>query len=273
MTVITALITPRWTVHVTDSLITVLRPDGTREPVEWENPKIVGVHKFRGAISYWGLAEIRGQWSTLDWLRAQAREAERFMTPETFAEHLADQLEQELGRLRFRAPVDKGIGLHLTAYERVEDRWIPELFLISNWLNTSYDALRDTGVGASRETLKTLHGRTFSHAVDAWPELRGWVAEYLGRGGWFSFNNGDPFLYNIASKAILDMLGVSAQRGMLQRLGDVGTFIRWAATPVEVVRGVQRDFYRDGLRVVGGRVHNLAISPEGQYESTSGDSP
>lgn len=171
MTVITTLITSRCTVHATDSLITVLQPDGSRRPLEWQKPKIVPVRRFRGAISYWGLAEVRGTWSTLDWLKARTQDAVNFASPEEFAQELARRLQQEITGIAVANPIDRGIGLHFTAYERVDDRWIPELFLVSNWQDPSYTAIRATGVGYSRETLASLDGRGWQ-ADDRRADLR-----------------------------------------------------------------------------------------------------
>src|SRR5215831_14873694 len=44
-----------------------------------------------------------------------------------------------------------------------------------------------------------------------------------------------------------------------------------ARRPVEVVTAIQRDFCAGGKRIGGGRVHDLLITPSGDYSSTSGD--
>jgi len=271
MTVITTLFAARHTVHVTDSLITSRRMDGTKEPLEWEKTKIVPVPAFRGAVVYWGLAQLGG-WSTLEWLQARRAEADRFPFPEAFAQDLARRLEAELSRMTFTVETDKGIGLHFTAYERIEDRWIPELFLVSNWGDPTYTFLRPTGVGCSREAHHIVSGQD-PDPSDAIPERRRLVAQHLNRGGWIWYNNGDPVLFNGAANTILSMLETFAKRRVLAPIFDTDAFIRLTQAPVEFVSRVQQDFCAAGQRLVGGRIHNLAISDAGDYTSTSGDEP
>lgn len=275
MTVISTLITARCTAHATDSLITELQPDGSRMPIDWKKPKIVPVRRFRGAISYWGLAGIHGGWSTLEWLTAQVQNAVNSPSPEDFAQELARRLQQEITGIAVATPIDRGIGLHFTAYECVGDRWIPELFLVSNWQDPSYTAIRPTGVGYSRETLASLDGRGWQ-PDDRRADLRILVSQFLhgegvyqGRGkGLFRYNNGDPSLYNPPANAIQGMLTTMAERRWLKALG-VSEAIQLARRPVEVVSEIQRDFCRADRRIVGGKIHDLAITPGGRYASSS----
>ena len=67
MTVVSALITKHCTAHASDAFLTILKADGNREVVEDQKPQVVPVKHWRGALTYWGLAQF-GQWSTLDWL-------------------------------------------------------------------------------------------------------------------------------------------------------------------------------------------------------------
>jgi hypothetical protein len=142
MSVISAVIARTCTVHASDSFITQRLENGDYQVKERQRSKIIRVPPWRGALSYWGLAQFDArQWSTVTWLEAFAKKASASSSPEQFANHLAVVLEQELSRLKFARSVDRGIGIHFTAYERVGGYWIPELFLISNWLDTSYRAL------------------------------------------------------------------------------------------------------------------------------------
>ena len=170
MTVISALITQCCTAHASDSLLTVQqRPNGRLEPIEWQRSKIVKVEAFRGAMAYSGLAEYMAYgWSTHEWLRHQAEEAHRAPSAEAFAETVAQDLGQQLARMHFPEPNCSGITIHFTAYGHVQDCWIPELFLITNWLDTSYSSLRPQGVGVSRET---YHNTTPEECLPA-PEHR-----------------------------------------------------------------------------------------------------
>jgi hypothetical protein len=95
--------------------LTTLKDDGVREVVEDQKPKLVYVKHWRGAFAFWGLARC-GQWSTLDWLRSQAKHAGNFSTAENFANSIAAGLDEELGQLPLTKAVDKGIGIHFTVY-------------------------------------------------------------------------------------------------------------------------------------------------------------
>ena len=270
MTVISTLITSAGTVHATDSLLTNLLADGRCEPVEWAQTKIIPVPAWRGAMSYWGLAQIEGRWSTLDWLRNEAARAGDFGSAEAFAEELAGRLNRELSAMTFRRQTDAGIGIHFSAYERVDDRWIPELFLISNWTDPSYSNTRATGVGFSRETHGTLSGQG-PNQDDSKQDRRITVSDAIIAGTWLRYNNGDPRLYNRAAGAIQDMFRELAARRILRDPNSLETLRSLARRPVQVVSEIQHDFCAPGTRVVGGRVHDLAITSTGAYSSTSGD--
>jgi len=270
MTVISTLITRVGTVHATDSLLTSLKSDGQREPIEWQQTKIIPVRAWRGAMSYYGLALIEGRWSTLDWLREQVTKADTFATAERFAHALADTLNREINALPLRREVDKGIGIHFSAYEWINGYWIPEFFHISNWSDPTYTALRPSGVGASGDMSGALANQT--------PELVGnelakrlAVHQAIQRGVWFQYNNGDPRLFNSAAKAIIDMFIELNSRGMLRDANNIEAIRALITQPVEMVSNIQHDFCADGTRVVGGKIHNLAINPNGEYSSTSGD--
>lgn len=269
MTVISTLITRTGTVHTTDSLLTCLR-DGRRRALEWQQTKIVPVRPWRGAMSFWGLAKINDTWSTLEWLRNQATSADHFQSPEAFANDIAGSLQNALSKFGFQKITDAGIGIHFSAYEWIADRWIPELFLISNWCDTSYTSLRATGVGVSRETYSTVSGQV-SNPGTTNDEERLAVSTALYAGTWFRYNNGDPCLYNTAANAFHDMTIELARGGILRNVDDINTIRSLAMRPVEIVSALQRDFCVPGTRVVGGRIHDLAVTPAGGYSSRSGD--
>jgi hypothetical protein len=273
MTVVSTLITSHCTVHASDSLLTALQRDGTNKPKEWKKPKIVPVPRWRGAISYWGFAGSETQkWWTLDWLRERARKADSFSSAEEFAGSLADDLTTALSMMRLAKPTDAGIGIHFTAYECVDKSWIPELFLISNWVDPTYSSVHPDGLRVSRETYNTAiaqptspdHGR---------PKFRLRVKEFLEQGRFLIYNNGDPILFNPAANAILNMFGELARRRKLVRGDSISTYLAIARTPIQVVSKVQETFCPKGKRVVGGKTHDLSVTPGGKFFSTTGDSP
>jgi hypothetical protein len=257
-------------VHATDSLITRLNRVGEREPIEWEETKIIPVRAWRGAMSYYGLAQVEGCWSTLDWLRDQTGKANKFKTAVEFARALAEILNQEIAALPIRRETDKGIGIHFSTYEWINGYWIPDLIHISNWNDTSYTALRSSGVGVSADLSGAISNRTTGLPDDG-TAIRLEVHKAIHAGEWFQYNNGDPRLFNSAAKAIFDMFEELNRRGILRDANNIETIRALTSLPVEVVSNIQRGFCANGMRVVGGRIHDLAITPKGEYFSTSGD--
>ena len=250
----------------------VQQDDGTVEPRDWAHPKIVPVEAYAGAMAFWGLGEIEGQWHTHDWLSAQVAGARNFASPQAFGESIAEGLTRELGRFRFRRQRDGGIGIHFTAYESVDGFQVPELFLISNWRDTSYRALRAGGFGCSRETYHTLLGVP-SAPEHGNREFRLEVARRINNGQMLRYNNGDPGLYNVAATGIMTMLGELQRRSIMRSPDDAITQRDIARAPVEVVADLQARFCRPRTQRVGGRVHDLTVFPDGRFDSSTGDAP
>lgn len=268
MTVIATMIARSGTAHATDSLLTTRGAGGERVAVESEETKVIAVRHFRGALAYWGYAGSANGTRTVDWLRDRAAQATQHNTPEEFAGSLARQLQGWLQSQGVAMDARFGIGVHFTAYERVGDYWVPELFLISNFAEL-YTSLRGTGVGYSRETFATVTGVPRS-PEDRQPDRRRRVHEFLQQGNWFRFNNGDPVLFNPTADALAVMLDLARARGALAEL-NVTRLRHWTRLPVEMVGELQRKFYRPEVRIVGGRIHDLAVTPLGEYSSDSGD--
>jgi hypothetical protein len=269
MTVISAVITQHCTAHASDSLLTRLESDGTRRPIEYEKSKLVYVKHWRGAAAFWGLAES-GHWSTLEWLRGQAQHAHEFSSAEEFANQMAAVLNRELARLPSSSPVDKGIGIHFTTYERVSDYWIPELFLISNWEGIPYTHIRRKGGGASRETYHTLKG-VVSAPQHGEPRFRFEVHEALLSGTMFRYNNGDPELFSPVADATIDTLFRLMRRGSVNDPSSKETHCALARRPIEIISHLLTDFSKEGTRLIGGKPHDLCISHDGTWLSTTGD--
>jgi len=271
MSVISAIITRICTVHASDSLITQRQADGVYEVKETRKPKIVRIPHWRGAIAYWGLAQVDAlRWSTVQWLEDWSTRARDCTTPEDFANATAVELAKVLSCMKFRREAERGLGMHFSAYERVGEYWIPELFLISNWLDTTYRAVRPEGLVVTRETF---------HAVSNEPPqerhrettYRLKVHRFLNEGNILSYNNGDPGLYNSAAIGFFAMFQQLAGRGALANPEAVETWTSMARRPIEIVGKAQRDFCPRGRRLVGGKPHDLAVTPAGIYTSTTGD--
>ncbi len=265
MTVISTVISQYCTAHASDSLITEPKKSGGYKITESERSKIIEVRALKGIMSYWGLAESKYyNWSTYDWLNAQAGLAHEYLSAEEFALSVANKLNIELKKMPFKELRGSGIGIHFTAYEYVNDYWIPELFLISNWNDTSYQSLRsnEVDVGVSREIYKTIEGEGSKPKPEHHKEeYRMKVHEHLKTGPLLVFNNGDPTMFNEAAKSIFSMINEASERKDLANLSDPETYLSMARRPIEIVSNIQKDFYKEGKRVVGGRIHGLAITP------------
>lgn len=272
MTVVSTIITRHYTAHASDSFLTVRRPDGGRAVVEDQQSKLVRVPAWRGVMGYWGLARHEGDWQTLEWLRTQANRAHESLSVALFAGSLAMGLTDALAGRSFAKPVDAGLGVHFTAYERVDDRWIPELFVITNWTDSSYTAIRPQGFRATRETyaiLKGLEERPTEHG-EANFRLEVHAALH-GDGIMFRFNNGDPILFNPIANAIIDSFIELSRRRNLKDPTSCPTHLSIARSPVDVVSKLLAELSDPNMRLIGGKPHDLAVSPGGEYESRTGD--
>lgn len=270
MTVISTIITRHFTAHASDSYISSRLSDGTRKVHEDQQSKLVRVPAWRGAMGYWGLASYGRDWNTLDWLREQANQADKLASPGEFADSLAAMLNQTLSRLG--SPLDAGLGIHFTAYERVGGYWVPELFLVTNWTDASYTRLRPEGFRATRETyaiLKDLTERLADHGeAGCRLEVHAALHDYPLM---FMFNNGDPVLFNPIAKAMMDSFLELSARGHLMHPTSYRTHLSLARRPIEAVAKLLVDVADPATRLIGGKPHDLAVSPGGVYYSTTGD--
>ena len=157
MTVISTVITKFGVAHATDSLITTLLRGGAHSPTSWRGNKLIRVPAWKGIISFWGLAKYdKYGFRTITWLEKQIHSSGTFNNPEEFSVYIAAELNKELHRMGIGNKTIGGVGIHFTAYETINGTYIPELFLISNWADTSYSSLRVAGVEATRETSATV---------------------------------------------------------------------------------------------------------------------
>jgi hypothetical protein len=269
MTVIAALITANLTAHATDSFIVSIRADGTREILEEQQTKLVKVEAWRGAMAYWGLARYGNDFKTVDWLRGRARQAGNYLSAQAFADSVANELSDLFARFQVVRDTDKGLGIHFSAYERINDYWIPELFLISNWTDSSYSGVQDR-FKAARETYGTVQGINERPADHGDKARRMDVHQALQSGIMFGFNNGDPVLFNPIARAIFATFQELSRRGQL-RGADYQTHLSLVRRPVEVVSKLLTDLANANGRLIGGKPHDLAVSHNGEYTSTTGD--
>lgn len=276
MTVVSTIITRHYTAHASDSFLTMYHPNGTLEVVEDQQSKLVDVRAFRGVMSYWGLARHEGGWDTFQWLRERAKRAGDSVSAAAFAEACATELTAELSRCRFANPRDSGLGIHFTAYEEINGYQIPELFVLSRWKDESYrEVLPAYKFRVTRETYATLKrlnppdGRSPEFGQ---PTYRLEVHKTLqDQPLMFMFNNGDPTLFNPIASSIRDSLAELSRRRQLKDPTSLQTHLSIVRRPVEVVSTLLADLTDRGKRHIGGKPHDLAVSPGGLYHSTTGD--
>lgn len=275
MTVISTVISMYCTAVASDSFIIRPQPDGTKLVEEDQKTKIISVNAWRGTIAYWGLA-LHGNWKTLEWLKERSADASRFQSAEDFAIDMREKLSDALSKMHFKDQLEAGIGIHFTAYENVNGFYVPELFVLSNFGDTSYNSLHKDGVRLNRNTYISMDRAINGTDLPALPEHRDpmyrmFVRHHLNSGAILLFNNGDPIMFNQAANGILGMINAIADRGNLINATDIGTYRQMAKLPVEIVSKAQQQFAKQGTRLVGGRPHDLVVTPTGIYSSDSGD--
>lgn len=183
---------------------------------------------------------------------------------------VAKDLQKSIAAIRFSNSLSRGIGIHFTAYERMHDYEIPELFLISNWSDPSYRAVREMKV--SRETFHTISSQEPNGSHRNF-EFRKQVYDFLQTGQLLIYNNGDPLLFNQAANGFFAMFSELCRRNAVARHDKMETWLRLARRPVEAVIEAQRDFAPKGKRLVGGKAHALSISPTGEFWQLEGRGP
>lgn len=266
MTAISALISKNWLAVASDSLLTEFYPaNNLITHSEFRKSKIVPIRKFKAAAAYWGLAKI-GNWRTYDFLRDQAANSNTFETFEDFATNLKDKLNEKLNEFTFSNPVHKGIGIHLVGFEVVNRANIPELFLISNYRDTTYTTIGDLSI--SRNLYGTLPSdlRQENLTLQGQREI---IIRFLDNNGLFIFNNGDPALFNPAANAIHGMFRIAIERGAI--LNDNKTIMKLASKPIDMIKEMQKDFFKKEFIKVGGKIHHLLITERGDFISNTGD--
>lgn len=278
MTVISALIRNEGTVVSSDSLISV-NLNGKQFYVEWNRSKIIQLPKFRGTVSYWGFAGTFKRfdesspensiwdWSMYDFLLTESKNPSE-ENVEDFVANLCTKLENEYKKIKFPKTLDSGIGIHITAYEYIEDYWIPELFLLSNFKEPTYQKIGK--IDYSRNTYHTIF-TTEPQVFHKEKQYRLKVKQYLTDGGMIWYNNGDPEFYNVIASSIFGSFNLTKIRNKLKAFKSVIELVPLAKRPIEIIAQMQSDFYKSDKRIVGGRIHDIAVNPNGNYFSTSGD--
>jgi len=266
MTVITTLMTNSCTVHACDSLITSIDQGGNRVPQEYSRSKIIKIEKYKGAISYFGLARYQN-FSTIDWLTDRLIDT-KSKTAEEYAQFLCDKLNEEFARLGINGNENFQLGLHFSCYEEVEGVNIPELFFIHNLI--PQPDTNPYNFTFSRDTYQSLTNEAYNPSHSS-KEYRLAVGNYVNTKGLIWFNNGDPTLFVPAANAIFSaFMNLNRRNYLIQPFGPKECRLM-ARRPVEIIKAAQRDFCASGKILVGGKIHDISVTPNGVYESSTGD--
>lgn len=277
MTVISAIFSKYGISVATDSLLAAVGPNNDFIPLEWQQPKIICVPKLRACISYWGFAgslkvipkvgqRKNWNWKIYDWLKEQSQNPQESNLSE-FAKNLKTKLQVKLNQDTSKKSL-KGIGLHITGFENINGYWIPELFLICNFTDTTYKNVGDLNV--SRHTYHTIANvdPSDTHAEDCY---RMKVKEHLSSGNLIIYNNGNPTLFNPVFHSVSQVLFNANNQGVLRQFSTIQDMVPLVKRPIEVISKLQKDLFKENKRVVGGRTHDVSIDNSGLFYSTSGD--
>jgi hypothetical protein len=96
------------------------------------------------------------------------------------------------------------------------------------------------------------------------------VHRWLQDGNSLLFNNGDPALFGPAAAAIFG-LHLELQRRQHACQLDTVQLRALARLPVETIGRFLRTFSKPGSQRIGGKPHDLSVTPGGEFESDSGD--
>jgi hypothetical protein len=230
-------------------------------------PKIILVPHFKGAISWWGrvgLAEPGTEQKVLvydaaSWLLERAKLANDFKATEAqkFAEELASEMNYRLKE--FLMDEDEGIGLHFTAYERIETEWVPEFFLITSFTGFTPGGAYPAGqsIIALRQTYHTLsQNKDFDFAAHGSEPFRNKVLEHLktDKIHVFTYNNGHVVQFS-GYQPFLDILMNQTKNSEYSFSDGRPLFI--VRTMVEA----QERFRPVNQRAIGGPCCELIIDP------------
>ena len=266
MTAISAFITKDWIGTASDSLVIEFHPKKNEiSQIDFKKSKIVPIRKFKAAAAFWGLAKVE-KWNTYDFLIAQAAKADSFTSFEDFANTLKAQLENKLNSIPVTNPDHKGIGIHLVGFESINNQDVPELFLISNYTDLSYSHVGELAI--SRRLFDTLPDELKTDATSI-EKKREKIMAFLNDGKAFIFNNGDPILFMPVANTVLTIFNVVRTRNVL-KTGEE-TFAKFVSSPIEIIKNIQKGFFDKKYIRVGGKIHNLLITKQGDFISSTGD--
>ncbi|MBU0613720.1 hypothetical protein KJ766_00325 [Patescibacteria group bacterium] len=242
MTVISAMFSKLGIAVATDSMLSAIDENGDLTCIEWQQSKIVVVPKLKACISYWGFAgalkglpkknkPVEWIWRTYEWLQKESSNP-KFFQLEDFSKNILEKLDKQLQNIHLARPEQKGIGLHIAGLEKIDGYVIPELFLVSNYSDPSYQNIKELGL--SRNTYHTIFN--VPPATDhSKKEYRFAVKDSLRDGRIITYNNGDPILFNLISSVIHSSFEIASKKKILRNLNTVEETVPIVKRPIEII--------------------------------------
>jgi len=259
MTAISTLLTNSVIASASDSFLTEA---DTGRTIETRQPKLVCIKPLRMVVSYWGLARTNSGFNTFEFLKSFAARNKGATSPEQFASVLASEITNKIRSFRLATPAD-GLGIHIATFESVSGIYIPELFLCTNYLNTSYTST-SPNFSVTRESFKDPKYLNRSDP-NARMEFYSSLMNHLV----VRFNNGDPELFNPLADAIMQMSMVLQSRVYLSTAKKIEAYRQWVREPIQAIADLQKRICKKNNRLVGGIVHDVIIYQSGNIQPSS----
>lgn len=229
---------------------------------EASRPKIVCVVPLRLAVSYWGLAKTTNGFDTFEFIKDFCVRHKSATSLTVFATNLRDELNQNQKLQRVPAN-QRGLGIHLAAFEDYNSVSVPELILCTNFQNTTYTQIADQ-FSCSRES--NQRGRDINSTS---PDERREFHRNLGNLNFDWFNNGDPGLFNQGANAVAGMIGELSRRNALSTTSMPELCTTLVRQPILLISQMQRRVCKREHRIVGGCIYDVMIRPTGQVTPSS----
>lgn len=259
MTVICTLISEKCTIHVTDSNLSAELWPNSYKVVEDKRSKILSLPLFDGAMSYFGFAK-NNDFDLYAWFQDETKEIEKKYgkgEAEKFAVDLTKKINDKFEERKIQGTV--GLGIHLSAYEKVGDDLIPELFYIHNWTG-GYLSVAPSVI-CQRHSYFTTIGETGSPAEEHKDERYRKSVQTFLRDHFLCYNNGNPNLFNPFAIAFFNVVQRLDTYGFLKDKGSVQYLANLALMPVQSVCESMRQFADVDKQIIGGKIHRVIIEP------------
>jgi hypothetical protein len=259
MTVISALLSPKYIIVSTDSMLS------SKDGGKWiankssynKNIKFVPYKDLRCIASYFGMASIEENgecvFNTLEWLKSKGSKQHEFETILSFGEHLRDELTNEFIKRKFKTR--RTIGIHLTGFELFDGKWIPEMFYISGDSQAKICQV-------SRRTYLDWKSQNTETQVPLSTQRREFNDYIMDKP--YIYNNGDNTMFNIFAMAYQTAMSEVNARGILKGgIKNEKHFVNLTRIPIDAIKDFQRKYYVKDSIIVGGKTRTMIMYNDG----------